>query len=617
MRRCSSVLLLLACAACAPETAPLPRIEPNDNRRPAGVVTDGVLTLDLVLRQGAWLPDGEEGASTPISAFSEGDGPPLAPGPLVRVPTGTEVRVRLRNALDKPATVHGLHTRPGAGDSIALAPGATREVRFAAGEPGTYFYWGSTSGIPVEDRDGEDSQLAGALVVDSAGATVADRVFVLGAWHSPSDTSARPPRPPLDAMTINGRAWPHTERLEAALGDTVRWRLINASNNSHPMHLHGVYFALERRGDWRRDSALTPGSLPLQVTELMQPGATMAMKWAPQRPGNWLMHCHFAFHVSPFVSLTRSSAGDTIHHGDHVAEKAMAGLVLGVRVPAPAGYADPAPASAPREIRLLAQSRPGRFGSAPGYGFVVQEGDEPAHDSIRIPGTPLVLERDRPVRITVVNRLAQQTAVHWHGIELPSFPDGVPGWSGISPRVMPPIAPGDSFVAEFTPPRAGTFIYHTHAHEIEQMSQGLVGPLLVVEPGTRPDPAREATLLVSADGPFSAHSAGWVNGSAAPPPVAVPAGRPFRLRLINIHPDFRVRARLLRDGTTLTWRPVARDGADLPPPLAVEQPAEWMSGPGMTEDVEIRVRKGERLAVQMHAPFAETPWTVTVPIEGR
>ena len=46
-----------------------------------------------------------------------------------------------------------------------------------------------------------------------------------------------------------------------------------------------------------------------------------------------------------------------------------------------------------------------------------------------------------------------------------------------------PIAPGDSFTAEFTPPRPGTFIYHSHAHELVQIQGGLYGALIVVEPG--------------------------------------------------------------------------------------------------------------------------------------
>ena len=50
-------------------------------------------------------------------------------------------------------------------------------------------------------------------------------------------------------------------------------------------------------------------------------------------------------------------------------------------------------------------------------------------------------------------------------------------------RTAPAIAPGDSFEARFTPPRAGTFIYHTHIDDIRQPSSGLYGAIIVLEPG--------------------------------------------------------------------------------------------------------------------------------------
>ena len=38
--------------------------------------------------------------------------------------------------------------------------------------------------------------------------------------------------------------------------------------------------------------------------------------------------------------------------------------------------------------------------------------------------------------------------------------------------------PRDSFVARFTPPRAGTFVYHTHVNESRQQLAGLAGALV-------------------------------------------------------------------------------------------------------------------------------------------
>src|SRR6184192_521034 len=92
-----------------------------------------------------------------------------------------------------------------------------------------------------------------------------------------------------------------------------------------------------------------------------------------------------------------------------------------------------------------------------------------------VPGPELRVRQGEPVRITVSNKLGEDTTVHWHGIRLPNAMDGVPGLT------QKPIRPGDSFVYEFTPPDAGTFWYHPHADTLQQLGRGLAGALIVEE----------------------------------------------------------------------------------------------------------------------------------------
>jgi manganese oxidase len=87
------------------------------------------------------------------------------------------------------------------------------------------------------------------------------------------------------------------------------------------------------------------------------------------------------------------------------------------------------------------------------------------------------------VAITIVNGITHATSVHWHGIELESYYDGVPHFGGDSRARTPYIPPGGSFVARFSPPRAGTFAYHTHFNDFAQLSTGLYGALIVFEKG--------------------------------------------------------------------------------------------------------------------------------------
>ena len=60
------------------------------------------------------------------------------PGPLIRVPQGTEVRVKLRNPFsDSTLTVYGTHQPPDVSDTgVRIGGGATREFRFRAECPG-------------------------------------------------------------------------------------------------------------------------------------------------------------------------------------------------------------------------------------------------------------------------------------------------------------------------------------------------------------------------------------------------------------------------------------------------------------------------------------------------
>jgi FtsP/CotA-like multicopper oxidase with cupredoxin domain len=216
-------------------------------------------------------------------------------------------------------------------------------------------------------------------------------------------------------------------------------------------------------------------------------------------------------------------------------------------------------------------------------GYVLQRGAVPPSDSIQVPGPTLVLTRGRPTDITVVNRLKEPTAVHWHGIELESYSDGVAGWSGMSRRVAPSIAPGDSFVARLTLPRAGTFIYHTHLGDLAQLTAGLYGAIVVLEPGARFDPRTDHVVVAGWDGDVRPRRL-VVNGDSLPPPLELAAGQRHRFRLVNIGAAGFVRFSLRRDTSLVRWRAIAKDGADLLEEQRAERPATARLNVGETCD---------------------------------
>jgi len=569
----------------------LARVAANDNRHPAGVLRGDTLTIRLDVGMAVWHPEADDGPAIEVAAFREAGGRPEVPGPLIRVRTGTTIVATVRNTLtDSTISIHGLVTRPAAtDDSIVLRPGESRTVRFAAGAPGTYLYAamiGKRDLVNGPERD----QVSGALIVDPAAGSPADRILVINIWGDSVDSSGY-----RNALTINGRSWPHDERMQMMVGDTVRWRVINASARNHPMHLHGFFFDVSAKGNWLADTLYPPADRRTEVTEGMQPYTTMDMVFVPDRPGNWLFHCHIGFHVVPATRLDPPDAASHDRMSDDPSVH-MAGLVVGLTVRPRPGEAAPDRTGA-RRLRLFVDEGARRSHAPRALGYVLQRGDSPpAADSLEPPSSLLVLTRGQPTDVVVINRLHESAAIHWHGVELESYSDGVPGWSGAGNAVAHMIPASDSFVAHLTLPRAGTFMYHTHLNDFEQLTSGLYGGIVVLEPGQRFDPERDHVYVGGWDGPGGKKGSRIplvVNGESTPAPLTLAAGVPHRFRFVNIGVAGRFPFSILRDSTLVTWRRLAKDGADLPPSQARTGPARQMIEVGETFDAEFTAAPGE------------------------
>ena len=584
------------------------RAVPNDNRTAAGILRNGVLSIALEAREALWSPDGPNAPSLVMQMFGEPGRPTQNPGPMIRVPTGTTIDVSIANTLDSTLVVYGFDTRPGAlTDTLQIAPRSTRTKRFSAGTPGTYFYWATTTHQPIDARNRRDGQLHGAFIIDSAGVpTPNDRVFVLGSYTGPVDAaSGFAP----DLRVINGRSWPLTEKLSYTAGDTVRWRWVNPTDSPHPMHLHGFYFDVTHRGTWAADTALSAANTPTVVTEMPLPGGTYDMRWVPKEPGNWLMHCHVSYHTSMFLAATVvPDLQDPVvvdpRHGTR-------GMVMAINVrPGPSRERRPEGVPGAREIRLVAKAAPRRFQNAlDEMAFVSDDDPLSSTDSVPTPSSLLVLRRNEPVRVTIVNRTRTTTGVHWHGIEVPSYSDGVPGFSGTPDRLAPMIAPGDSFVAEFTPPRSGTFMYHAHSNETFQIGLGLYGGLLVVDSATY-EPQRERLVILGGAGPDE--KGARVNGRLIPDTLRLTLGESYRLRIVQIVPDWTVRVALTRGDAVQHWRALAKDGAELPSHLQTSRAATFVAGPGETMDFEYRPSAVGLLSLDIVQRTGE--WKTALPI---
>jgi len=568
-----------ACSAAPPE------VVANDNRVAAGALNGDTLTVRLVVQRARWHPEAPDGPFADVEALGEEGKPPSIPAPLLRVRTGTVIAATVRNALpDSAVWLRGFATRPMATpDSLVVPPGESRTITFAAGAPGTYVYGAEVGHVDSDNIERETT--GGAFVVDSANGDTNDRVFVMNIWGDEVDSATY-----RNAVAINGRSFPYTETIEATTGDTVRWRWVNATIRPHPMHLHGFYFNVLSRGRMRVDTVYTAKQQRTAVTEFMDAFTTMALSFVPDRDGRWLFHCHIAFHA---VHETARLDPQHVEHGMMSADPGehMAGLVLGINVKPATGWTAERRES-PRTLRLFVREG-AKLGRAPrALGYSLEHGAEtPTGPLTRVGGPTIVLTRGQPTDITVINQLKEATAVHWHGLELESYSDGVVGWSGAVGRTAPVIAPSDSFVAHLTMPRAGTFIYHAHLNDLAQLTGGLYGAIIVQEPRDPFDSSFDHVFVAGWDGDPRRL---LINGDSVLPPMTWRGGSRHRIRLVNIGAAGEIRTVLQLDSTTVGWTPVAKDGADLPVHQRVARPAELAMDVGQTADFEFNPpRRGE------------------------
>lgn len=552
----------------------LPKVSANDNTTMAGKLLEKVLSVELEVRWADFRMETKDRPGLKVRAIGELGKAPQIPGPLLRVETGIAIRATIHNNLpDSSITVFGLHTRPSKGaDSLFIKPGQTKSIEFDSGEPGTYLYW-IRVGKGNARNMGEMEQLAGAFIIDPAGGSPEDRVMVINIFSERADT-LKYDVPWFESLTINGLSWPFTERIRPSVGDTLRWRVINASLRNHPMHLHGFYYDITSRGNWLEDRHYDKDEVRSVVTEFMKGRETMTMEWVPKRPGNWLFHCHLSFHVSPEIRLPGAQEQDE----EHVH---MAGLVTGIEVSP--GPSDLISRGEPRELKLYANEY--KSDSLTRFGFSFDQNYKPDSVNLSAPGPLLIMKQYQSTNVTVSNRMSIPTGVHWHGLELDSWADGVPNWSASDGKVSPIIDPGKEFTYKLSHMRSGTFIYHSHLDDIHQLTGGLYGGLLVLPEDKTYDPETDHVYIVQWRTPDpKSFSDVELNGRTQQPDMYIREGETHRIRLINIAPAGNISVRMLKGEETYPIMTLAKDGADLPASQQVQIEESPRFGVGETAD---------------------------------
>ena len=198
------------------------------------------------------------------------------------------------------------------------------------------------------------------------------------------------------------------------------------------------------------------------------------------------------------------------------------------------------------------------------------------------------------MRILVTNKLPEPTAVHWHGLILPSGMDGV---AGLNQKAIPP---GETYAYEFALQQHGTQMYHSHGDEMVQIGLGTMG-FFVIHPKERAEKIdRDFALFLNewfiqpgSENPNPSIMTDFniftFNSRAFPgtAPLVAKTGDRVRIRIGNVgqecHP-------IHLHGHS--FKIVATDGGDIPPS------AQWPETtvhvcPGQTRDVEFIANAGD------------------------
>src|SRR5680860_339831 len=106
-----------------------------------------------------------------------------------------------------------------------------------------------------------------------------------------------------------------------------------------------------------------------------------------------------------------------------------------------------------------------------------------------IPGPTLEFNEGEYAVIHVKNNMDVETSIHWHGMLLPNFYDGVPYLS------TPPIEPGKTLKYEFAIKQNGTYWYHSHTMLQEQ--SGVFGSIVIQPKEKTLEYDKELVLMLS------------------------------------------------------------------------------------------------------------------------
>jgi CopA family copper-resistance protein len=89
--------------------------------------------------------------------------------------------------------------------------------------------------------------------------------------------------------SINDTKYSKAEPIRLKYGERVRFKFVNETMMTHPMHLHGMWTILDTGAKkWN----------PIKHTVSIAPGTTVYTETEVDAPGKWAFHCHLIYHMA-------------------------------------------------------------------------------------------------------------------------------------------------------------------------------------------------------------------------------------------------------------------------------------------------------------------------------
>ena len=179
------------------------------------------------------------------------------------------------------------------------------------------------------------------------------------------------------------------------------------------------------------------------------------------------------------------------------------------------------------------------------------------------PGTEIRYTEGDMFKVLLNNTMQNPCTVHWHGMIVPNYMDGVPEITQL------PLGAGESVFMEYPIRQAGSYWYHSH-YELQEQ-QGLSGPLIIEEKRPDHDYDKDVTVFMT----------DWLNQS------------PY-----GIIPQIRDE----QTQTSAVKTPVAGGEpfpGDKPFGIDVDYPGYLMNGKSFDDPWTMQVRQGDRLRLRL------------------